>query len=64
MVEVLIQIIEPTPITCKPDLMRILEELSSRNKTTDLLVDMLIKPVYMNYEVYQSRTGRRLTTSS
>ena len=47
MEEVPRNIIEQTTTTCKPDLMSILEELASRSKTTNLWVDMLIKPVFI-----------------
>ncbi|KAG0714324.1 hypothetical protein GWK47_014367 [Chionoecetes opilio] len=45
--EVLRSIIEQTPITRKHDLMSILEELTSRSKTTKIWVDILIKPVFI-----------------
>ena len=44
---ILRQIMQSTPVTCKEELMKVLEDLAGRCTTTKLWVDMLIKPVFI-----------------
>ena len=45
--EILRGLLEGTTIACKDDLMKLLEELANRSKTTKLWVEVLIKPVFI-----------------
>ena len=45
--EILRQVMQSTPVSCKKEFMKVLEDLAGRCKTTKLWVDMLIKPVFI-----------------
>ena len=45
--EILRQVMQSTPVSCKEEFMKVLEDLAGRCTTTKLWVDMLTKPIFI-----------------